>query len=111
MFPITVAQTPAGGTADFCDAVPGASVKRVPPPGGDFKDATWQGLNFSVDDPYLYAYTYTSDGSGIGAEFTAAANGDLNCDGVPSTFERIGTVDAENNVNGGAGLFTKDELE
>ncbi len=109
MFPITVVQAPAGGVANFCDG--GASIKRVPPVGGDFKDATWQALNFSVDDPYLYAYTYTSDGSGIGAEFTAAANGDLNCDGAPSTFERVGSVDEENNVNGGAGLFAKDELE
>ena len=30
---------------------------------------------------------------------------------LPGLFERIGTVDAANNVNGGAGLFQAEELE
>jgi type IV pilus assembly protein PilA len=107
-FPATVAQTPGDPTANFC--VANASQKHVPS-ANEFIDPTWQGLNFSIDDPYLYAYTYTSTGTGVDAQFTAAANGDLNCDAVFSTFERIGTVDDENNVNGGAGLFAANELE
>ena len=47
--------------------------------------------------PFYYRYTYTSSGTGKLSKFTAAANGDLNCDTL-STFERIGTVDAENNT-------------
>ena len=108
-FPENAGPTPAGaGSGIFCPG--GASQKHVPD-SNEFIAATWQGLNFSIDDPYLYAYTYESGGTGVDAEFTARANGDLNCDTVVSTFERIGTVDQENNVNGGAGLYTAEELE
>ncbi len=51
-------------------------------------------------------------GSGEAALAAAArAIGDLNCDGVLSTFERVGHIDDENNVNGGAGLFKENEFE
>ena len=72
---------------------------------------TWQALNFAIEDPFYYKYTYISKGTGAGSHFTIRATGDLNCDGVFSTFERIGTVDAENNVSGPAGTFTMKELE
>ena len=72
---------------------------------------TWQALNFAVEDPFYFKYTYDSKEQGAGAHFTARANGDLNCDQTQSTFERIGTVDAQNNISGGAGLFTQNELE
>lgn len=74
-------------------------------------NATWQGLNFAVEDPFLFQYAYTSAGTGVGSAFTAGAHGDLNCDTVLSTFERIAIVNAENNIIGGAGLFKTNELE
>jgi hypothetical protein len=73
--------------------------------------ASWQALNFAIDDPFYYKYTYISNGTGAGAKFTVRAIGDLDCDGVFSTFERIGTIDAENNIRGGAGVFTNQPLE
>ena len=85
--------------------------QKFQPDADTWDNATWQALNFAVEDPFYYRYEYDSEGTGAGAKFTARANGDLNCDGTESTFERIGTVDAENNINGGAGLFTKNELE
>ncbi|MSP71780.1 MAG: prepilin-type N-terminal cleavage/methylation domain-containing protein [Myxococcales bacterium] len=106
-FPVTVAQTPAGVT-NMC---PAQSSQKFLPNSETWNSASWQGLNFAVDDPFYYVYSYDSKGVGTTAEFTARANGDLNCDTVESTFERIGTVDAENNVSGGAGLFMKNELE
>ena len=93
--------------------VDGAS-QKTPPDGIMFASATWQALNFSVDDPFYFQYKYESTGStdpGVGSVFTAQAYGDLDCDAVLSTFERVGMVDASNNVNGGAGLFQQDELE
>ena len=52
----------------------------------------WTALQFSVPDPHYFSYTYeTLDEY---AEFTARANGDLDCDGVYSTFEMFGRVDA-----------------
>jgi len=110
-FPNEQATTPTGFPGDMC---PGTASQKHVPVTNEFSAATWQALNFSIDDPYLYAYSYASTGdgaTGINSQFTARANGDLNCNNTLSTFERIGTVDAENNVNGGAGLYTAEELE
>lgn len=71
----------------------------------------WRELEFAIDGPHRYQYQFISEGTGAGAMFTARALGDLNCDGVLSTFERVGTVDAEGNVTGGAGMYTANELE
>jgi|GEM_PF-2454205 len=85
--------------------------KKFVPDENTWKHSTWQALNFSVDDPFFYKYTYESEGTGTGARFTIRATGDLNCDGVYSTFERIGFIDDEGNVGGGAGLYWDKELE
>ena len=104
-FPASVALTPA---VSACTA---GSSKKITPNSTYFSAATWQALNFSVDDPFYFQYSYDGAGTGVASSFTARANGDLNCDGVLSTFERVGLVDASNNVNGGAGLFQNKELE
>jgi type IV pilus assembly protein PilA len=50
-------------------------------------------LKFSMDQPQYYMYMYTSGGGGTaGANFQATADGDLNGDGVLSTFSLIGSV-------------------
>lgn len=100
-FPATAPRTPA--TTACKD---GESVKHMPDP-KMWSHPTWQALNFEVSDPFYYQYEYVSDGK----TFTARAIGDLDCDGVLSTFERVGKVDGENNVTGGAGLYRKNELE
>jgi type IV pilus assembly protein PilA len=53
-------------------------------------------LKFSMDEPQYYSYNYvlTGSGSGTGDSFTATANGDLNGDGVPSTFTLLGAIGA-----------------
>ena len=104
-FPLTVALTPP---MTACDA---GSTKRIAPTPNMWDNATWQGLNFAVEDPFLFQYAYTSTGTGTSSAFTAGAHGDLNCDTVLSTFERVATVNAENNIIGGAGLFKTNELE
>lgn len=106
MFPSAVTSTPASTAC-----VGGSSVKTAPAP-AMFASASWQALNFSVDDPFYFQYTYQGNNlTGIASAFTARANGDLDCDAVLSTFERVGQIDAANNVNGGAGLFQANELE
>lgn len=100
--------TPADWAAQTCN---GGDSQKYQPAANTWDDATWQALNFAVDDPHYYRYDYDSDGLGSDSQFTARANGDLNCDGNLSTFERIGNVDDENNVNGGAGVFSSNELE
>jgi type IV pilus assembly protein PilA len=82
-FPLP-ASAPGGGLADFCDA--GSSVKHRPT-AAEFSDDTWQALNFSMSDPYQFQYSFLSEGTGNGAQFTARANGDLDCVEGSSTFE------------------------
>jgi type IV pilus assembly protein PilA len=59
-------------------------------------------LKFSMQAPQYYSYGYTSNGNASavppvqGTLFTATANGDLNGDGVTSTFQIYGSVVANN---------------
>jgi type IV pilus assembly protein PilA len=52
-------------------------------------------LNFTLDQPQYYMYNYTTSGSAnVGDTFTAIANGDLNGDGVMSTFQISGSINS-----------------
>ena len=76
-----------------------------------WNDSTWSALNFSVDDPFYYSYQYNSAGVDTGATFQAWAFGDLDCDSIYSTYQRSGSVLSDRSVSGGAGLYTKNEIE
>jgi hypothetical protein len=69
----------------------------------------WKSLGFSVDDPHYYRYEY--DVSGDGKSFSARALGDLDCDGVYSTFELVGSVAADGTVTSAAGMYINNDLE
>jgi type IV pilus assembly protein PilA len=57
-------------------------------------------LKFTMDAPQYYMYSYTSSGTGsAGALFTAQANGDLNGDGIESTFQVMGSVNSSYILN------------
>lgn len=102
-FPQSITLTPS---ADPC-----ASGGVVVPQATTFAFPTWQALNFSVDDPFRYRYEYVSAGTGQGAQFTARAVGDLDCDGVFSTFERSGRVQGESVLGDKAGERAIQPLE
>jgi type IV pilus assembly protein PilA len=104
-FPQATGPTP---TTTCCGA---AGDKCQPNPVLWTNNNTWNALNFSVDDPHYYIYEYASTGTEQNSQFTARARGDLNCNGTQSTFERIGTVDANRNVSGGSGLYKNLPLE
>jgi type IV pilus assembly protein PilA len=72
---------------------------------------TWVALQFSLDDPHYYSYSY--DGTDVALNFTARANGDLDCDGVYSTFEMYGIIDSQysDGPSGNAGLYRENDLE
>ena len=76
-----------------------------------WSEDTWQALDFAIRDPFHYKYIYLSEGEGTDAQFTIRAIGDLDRDGVFSTFERIGTVNDENEVEGAAAIYSDKELE
>jgi type II secretory pathway pseudopilin PulG len=48
----------------------------------------WQQLDFSIDRPHYFQYSYESDGH----TFTARAVGDLDCDGSAVTYELQGAI-------------------
>jgi type IV pilus assembly protein PilA len=100
---------PAGPTP----AVPPAGIRQSDPPGTWDSDPTWHALafGFSAGDPHYYAYQFDSSGSGTGALFTARALGDLDGDGLRSTFERAARLDANQTVQGSGGIYMESELE
>ena len=105
-FPLSVALSPG---SEFCA---GGSVNgRWLPVEAAWKHPSWHALNFALSDPHFYSYEFVSAGRDAGATFTARAIGDLDCDGVFSTFERVGRVDSNNNVTGGGRLIGIRELE
>ena len=51
-------------------------------------DAGWKALDFQIDEPSLFFYTYT----GGATTFTATATGDLDCDGTAIVYTLAGTA-------------------
>jgi type IV pilus assembly protein PilA len=51
-------------------------------------DSGWAALNFQIDEPTLFTYTY--DGT-AGTEFVATAVGDLDCDSTAITYTMNGS--------------------
>ena len=84
--------------------------EKCPPNPSIWNHPTWAALNFSVDDPHYYQY---GSESGVGGQgfLGAAAVGDLDCDDILSTFGRVAYVLDDLSVSGGAGLFTKNDIE
>lgn len=60
----------------------------VPDP-ATWQDPVWRALDFTIDDPFRFQYSYTSDGK----TFTATAIGDVQCDGQPVTLTVRGGLD------------------
>jgi type IV pilus assembly protein PilA len=79
---------------------------------GNWADDGWISLHFGTDAPVYYRYTAVASGTGADASFTARAEGDLDGDGIYSTFERVGRYDsAHGDVSGAAGVFKVNENE
>jgi type IV pilus assembly protein PilA len=68
-------------------------------------DPTWSALGFSIDSGHYYQYWTFPDTTG----FVAAAFGDLDGDGITSTFSRIGSLNS-GEIQAGRDLITR-ELE
>lgn len=63
--------------------------------GSDTAISGWQCLKFSLEEPQYYEYEYASGNtSAINGAYTATAHGDLNGDGVYSTFSVQGSAES-----------------
>ena len=116
-FPASTGVTPRAATCcgalggpdadgdDLCDPDPSA-----------WSHATWSALNFQIAQPHRYVYSFDSSGTMATAGFTATANGDLDCDGIQSTFQRMAFGDpqasaAECSLRGSAAFYVEKETE
>jgi hypothetical protein len=76
----------------------GMTPSRVPAgttqldPEGTWDHPTWRILGFRFTNPHAFAFTFESQCSAEESRFTAMANGDLDGDGLLSTFEIRGEV-------------------
>jgi hypothetical protein len=71
---------------------------------------TWSELDFGLRDPHWYSYQFDSSGIAASAQFTASAFGDLDCDGVHSTFVRFGRIENAE-VELSAGMYVSNGRE
>ena len=76
--PLTPAQVPRG-------------VLTTDPP-GTWQHPTWRLLDFGFDAPHAYSFEFTSKNAPDVSTFTASAHGDLDADGVQSSFSVSGSV-------------------
>jgi hypothetical protein len=76
--PLTPAQVPRG-------------VLATDPP-GTWQHPTWRLLDFSFESPHAYSFELTSKNAADVSTFVATAHGDLDGDGVLSTFSLSGSV-------------------
>jgi hypothetical protein len=53
-------------------------------------DRVWAALDFQIDEPTLFQYSYSA--SPDGQHFVAKAIGDLDCDGTFITYELAGSA-------------------
>ena len=98
----TVAIVTAGSTSAFLRALCPSTTKvpAAPPTAAkyqsqktDWTTAGWACLKFSMEQPQYYAYQYVASNTTASAgAYVVTANGDLNGDGVLSTFQVNGSV-------------------
>ncbi len=84
VFPATTDWTPAEGACGY----PGG---KIPPDPTPWRKPTWEALHFTVDAPSFYQYRFSvviGDGSHPGDEAMVEARGDLDCDGIFSSYVR-----------------------
>jgi hypothetical protein len=87
----------------------------VDPP-DTWNNPTWRALDFrpsAPDTPHCFAFSFDSSLAPAKSTFRAQAHGDLDGDGIPSTFELTGQY-TEGDVRGPVvdpGMFIDSEVE
>lgn len=94
--PLTPAEVPRGVRADD--------------PPGAWDQPTWRALGFGFDHAHAFSFAFESSQVGPRGHFRATAHGDLDGDGVLSTFEIEGEADA-NGVRILPGMYVDREVE
>ena len=98
-FPESAAAAPPNNARE-CDVDPEWAVSTA------WSQPSWEELDFAEPEENLYFYQFDSHPG----QFTASAFGDLDCDGVYSTFVRFGTVSGQD-IEESAGFYIVNQLE
>lgn len=96
-------------SAPLTPAAPPRGKKEVDPP-GTWDHATWKALGFRASPegvPHAYSFAFESTGTA----FVAQARGDLDGDGVLSTFEIRGSARPGEKAAVAPGMYVDQELE
>jgi len=101
--------TPQFLSANPSPASPPSATRYAPNPALWTSDTGWTALGFGIDGPHYYQYRVVATGTGNSATFTVTAMGDLDGDGIFSTFSRSASVNNGEIV--GAPLEITNELE
>lgn len=97
--------TPSAGVVPAAKQFPGPSQGPTPPLGACCKNAdrkcqpkaslwnhpVWNALSFSLSDRHYFSYSYEVQGDTV----IVRAQGDLDCDGVYSTYEMFGGINKD----------------
>jgi prepilin-type N-terminal cleavage/methylation domain-containing protein len=94
-FPAHLQETPAGGPELCCNTKGSLCVTGV----ATWIRRGWNALQFSISEPHSYTYEFVGGNADTRAYYNAYAYGDLDCDGIRSTFEIKGSVDSQGKVN------------
>jgi len=79
-------------SAPFTPAVTPRGELVLDPP-GTWDSPTWRTLDFAFDAPHAYSFAFESSNTAARSTFTARARGDLDGDGVTSSFTIAGSVE------------------
>lgn len=92
--------------------------KYMPSPTTDFQTPGWKCLRFSVAMPIYYQYQYNRGAGYLAASvspgpdgFEAAAQGDLNGDGIRSTFALSGKITSSGEVVVNKAIYIENEFD
>ncbi len=102
---------PLGPRSDVleCGCITGG---RCPGNSTAWNSPVWMALNFGIPDPHNYMPGYSASGVMTASQYTAAAVGDLDCDGVLSSFVRNAAIDLlSGDVTGSVHPTVTNELE
>lgn len=99
-------------SAPLTPAIPPRGMTAVDPP-GTWDSPSWQALAFRpVDEGVPHAYSFSFESQNVGTSFVAQSRGDLDGDGVLSTFEVRGDMAGENRKPALIpGMYVEAELE
>jgi type IV pilus assembly protein PilA len=103
-FPATASWTPtvaSGSTRCCADSVAGPKCQggNAEADVANWNHNTWRALQFQLSDPHYFAFQWTNGAnSNKAATYTSEASADLDCDGTPSSYRFLGSIDTEYGV-------------